>query len=1345
MEVNMKQNYFIGLDIGTGSVGWAVTDEDYKVMRKHGKSLWGVRLFETANTAEERRVFRTSRRRLDRRNRRIQILQELFAEEICKVDSGFFLRMKESKYVPKDKRDASGNCPELPYALFVDRDYTDKDYHKQFPTVYHLRKMLMETNETPDIRLVYLALHHIIKHRGHFLLAGSIENIKEFKGTFEKFIQYVREEELDFNIGINGDDIQQIENILKSKNYTKSQKKTALTKVVGAKSVCEKAICALLAGCTVKLSDIFGNDQLDECERAKISFSDGGYDDYISVVEADLGEQYVIIEAAKAIYDWSVLVDILGEHSSISEAKVAIYEKHAKDLACLKKVAKEYLTPLEYKNLFVYSNDKFKNYPAYIGMTKINGKKVDLQGKQASKEEFYDYLKKNVLVKISNSEINVYIKEEIEKGTFLPKSVNKDNSVLPYQVHLYELRKILDNLENKIPIVSQNKEKIIQLFEFRIPYYVGPLNVIKSDENKFNWAVRKTNEKIYPWNFEEIIDVEASAEKFIRRMTNKCTYLKGKDVLPKDSLLYSKYMVLNELNNLRLDGELISVDLKQRIYEEVFKRYRKVTQKKLKDYLQREGIAGKNVEITGIDGDFKASLTAYHDFKEKLTNVQLTDKDKEQIILNIVLFGDDKKLLEKRMKALFPQLTENQLKAIRSLSYKGWGRLSKEFLQEVTAPAPETGEVWNLITALWETNENLMQLLSGKYLFAQSLEELNSGEDETKLTYQTVNDMYVSPAVKRQIWQTITIVKEIQKVMGQAPKRVFVEMAREKQESKRTETRKKQLIDLYKKCRQEERDWATELSNKQDHELRSDRLFLYYTQKGRCMYSGEPIVLDDLWDNNKYDIDHIYPQSKVMDDSIDNRVLVKKELNAEKTDNYPIAENIRTKQGAFWKALLDGGFISREKYERLTRCNGFDEHELAGFIQRQLVETRQSTKAVAEILKKALPDTEIVYTKAKIVSKFRQDFDLVKVRELNDLHHAKDAYLNVVVGNTYHLKFTKDVAWFVKENPGRSYNLQKLFKQHDVERNGEVAWKCGEAGSISTVKHFMQRNDVLVTRKSYEVKGGLFDQQLMKKGKGQVPIEGNDERLSAQDGINKYGGYNKATGAYFMLIESKDKKGGLIRTIEYIPLYLKKKIEQDEKYVLKYLSEDRGLVEPRICLKKIKTDTLFDVDGFKMWLSGRTGNQLVFKCANQLVLSEQETRTIKKVLKYVQRVSENKNLKLTAWDELEEIDLLSLYDAFLNKIENTIYGVRLGAQIKTLTDNRKRFVALSDEEKCVVLSEILHMFQCNSSAANLSLIGGPGKAGTVKIGNTISNFEKATIINQSPTGIYEQEIDLLKV
>ena len=62
--------------------------------------------------------------------------------------------------------------------------------------------------------------------------------------------------------------------------------------------------------------------------------------------------------------------------------------------------------------------------------------------------------------------------------------------------------------------ITQNAERITQLFEFKIPYYVGPLlngNKVGTGEN-FSWAVRKKCGKIYTWNFNEIVDTEASAE-----------------------------------------------------------------------------------------------------------------------------------------------------------------------------------------------------------------------------------------------------------------------------------------------------------------------------------------------------------------------------------------------------------------------------------------------------------------------------------------------------------------------------------------------------------------------------------------------------------------------------------------------------------------------------------------------------------------------------------------------------------------------------------------------------------------------------------------------------------------
>ena len=87
---NYGGEYYLGIDVGTDSVGYAVTDEQYHVLNFRGRAMWGTRLFDAAQTAESRRLMRTNRRRLQRKRWRIELLQELFAEEICKIDPGFF-------------------------------------------------------------------------------------------------------------------------------------------------------------------------------------------------------------------------------------------------------------------------------------------------------------------------------------------------------------------------------------------------------------------------------------------------------------------------------------------------------------------------------------------------------------------------------------------------------------------------------------------------------------------------------------------------------------------------------------------------------------------------------------------------------------------------------------------------------------------------------------------------------------------------------------------------------------------------------------------------------------------------------------------------------------------------------------------------------------------------------------------------------------------------------------------------------------------------------------------------------------------------------------------------------
>lgn len=92
----MKKNYSIGLDIGVSSVGWACITEDFQIPKYNDRYAIGVREFESAETAEERRIQRGTRRRYNRRVKRIQLLQNVTAP-ILEKHPHFFIKSNEKE------------------------------------------------------------------------------------------------------------------------------------------------------------------------------------------------------------------------------------------------------------------------------------------------------------------------------------------------------------------------------------------------------------------------------------------------------------------------------------------------------------------------------------------------------------------------------------------------------------------------------------------------------------------------------------------------------------------------------------------------------------------------------------------------------------------------------------------------------------------------------------------------------------------------------------------------------------------------------------------------------------------------------------------------------------------------------------------------------------------------------------------------------------------------------------------------------------------------------------------------------------------------------------------------
>lgn len=1380
MEQKNAKKYYLGLDMGTNSVGWAVTDEHYHLLRAKGKNLWGVRLFDEAQTSAERRTYRIARRRRQRETARLGFLREVFAPEIEKADPGFFARLDDSKFHMEDRREDN----KQPFALFADKEYTDKDYYRDFPTIFHLRKALLEAQEPYDVRLLYLALANMYKHRGHFLNSSLDSEDKEssFSERMQVMLDKVEELELTFPVSIDVKAMNALEAALGEKGKSRTQ---ILEAAAGILSIDKKQksayqIVSLMCGLNVKLIDIFGEDALDEEHRKlSISFRDFNYEEKADEVQNVIGDDdFELLLAIKSIHDKGFLSGIMKGHTYLSQARVESYETHKKDLLQLKKVVKQYRRE-EYGRLFRVMEEG--NYSAYVGSVNSHGKVIRRINKGRGRDELYKTIR-NLLKEFPQEDEDVQdILRKIDAELFLPRQLTDANGVIPNQVHRQEMRAILSKAESFHPFLREKdesglsvSEKILQMFSFQIPYYVGPLGQQYKDRKGFNvWSERKEGGRIYPWNFEEKIDTARTAEKFIERMVRHCTYMSHENALPKQSLLYQKFEVWNELNNVRVRGEKLDQETREDIYRKLFMKGKKVTGKSLRDHLLSNLLIGEREgdEISGIDGDFHSSLSSLGRFRAVFgENADLGAMEEmlENIIFWGTVYGNDKKFLQKRIREQYDDslISEQQLKRILGFKFEGWGRLSKGFLT-MEGASKEDGEIRSLIRAMQETGDNLMELLSDRYTYRDVLQEKigNAQKPLTEWVIEDLDEFYLSAPVKRMVWQTLNILKELEAVLGCGPARVFVEMAREEgKKGERKASRKQKLSTLYKSIKDENGIWTKAMEEEPEGTFRSKKLYLYYLQMGKCMYSGEHIDLSNLMNDNLYDIDHIYPRHFVKDDSLENNlVLVKKEINNHKSDEFPLEPHIRKDMYATWKMLYDKGFMTQEKFRRLTRKDEFTEEEKANFINRQLVETRQGTKAVTQILQSAFPQSDVVFVKAGNVSDFRHKYKLYKVRSVNDLHHAHDAFLNIVVGNVYYVKFTRNPLIFIREaqkapdSAQNAYNMDKIFER-DVERNGERAWTAcvkgeqEETGTIVTVRKTLANSSPLVTKMCVEKHGGITRKVTVwsagkaAKGTGYIPVKMQDSRLAD---VSKYGGLTSVNVAGYTLVEYsiRDKK---VRSLEALPSYLGRSENLTEDQLKNYFEktltkENKGkFVERlRICRKLIPIGSLIKYDGMYYYLGGKTTSYIYVKASAQLCLGSKEMNYIKKIEKaisedyYEEKGSDGENI-------LTNEQNLKIYQIFEKKFKDTIYKNLIGTLNKCVLAGEDRFRDLSIKDQCYVLTQILLSLR-TGTAADLRGIGESRNTGVYLINKEITQAQEVVLICQSVTGLYQSETDLLTV
>jgi CRISPR-associated endonuclease Csn1 len=1428
-----EQKYFLGLDVGTNSVGWAVTDQNYNLVKKSGKHLWGARLFGEASTTAERRTNRKNRRRLQRRRWRMVMLQDLFNEEMNKVDPYFFTRLNNSSLRNEDKPESA----KVSYLLFNSEGYTDREFFKNYPTIYHLRKAMLENDRQFDLREIYLALAHMIKYRGNFLLEGDLSTSNESKSliaNFDNLNNYIlslseNEDEALPTFDLKTIEYEAIASIFKSTTRKKelSEKLCEQLKIKHSNSDLRSLIIDMISGSVVSANKLFPllAEENEDIKGIRIDFDSEIFEnETLPTLPEKLGDSPAnIIFIAKEIYNFRVLTNLLQGSQYISDAMVNLYEAHKTQLAKLKKLMKTY-RPNEYNAFFRkltvkdFNNAKetINNYAAYIGYNKV--KKHSVSTCHATSNEDLIKVVKSLLPfdkindasfewkKSSDKDDLAFLLKAMEENKFLPRQNSRNNGVLPHQLNEIEMRVILEKqgkyypflLEKAKSYANLNEEdyKIVSILKFKIPYYVGPLSR-RTDENKpkIQWATFKSEDKITPWNFHDVVDEQASAESFIERMKNSCTYLIGEPTLPKNSLLYTEFVLLNEINNWVINGTPITKEDKDYLIDNLYLKRKKVNITSIEQVLKQK-YNGAVIHITTKAGkdlkadDIHANMTSFIDMMNERAfgPALLTDKksfEKAEEAINIITIIEDKKLAQKKLSEL--GLTKAQFKYIKTLNYSGWGKLSKKVLDSIKSEIKdENDEVmdYSIMDLMRRTNLNFMEILESKNRFDYR-EQIDKLNDISELTpYELIDQEYASPAMKRAIRQTFRVVDELKGILNiDGFDSYFVETTREDQkEKKRTISRKKQLEDYYKAAKQfVDEDLKNQLSNQSDESLRRKKMYLYFLQLGKSPYSGKPIDIDRL--DKDYDIDHIIPQAKIKDDSLSNIVLVERSLNNKKQDNYPIPSDCITPEGKEWVKTLnsikisgDIKLFSDEKTKKILRTpnNPLTDDELVGFVNRQLTLANQSIKAITDILKVTDKNAKVIYSKASLVSEFRKAFGFSKCREINDFHHANDAYLNIVVGNTYQKVFTSNFDIKTLQSRREHFEQTKIDPKNFFKRDQFIfgtpalVWKANKYlrdengdehetevkdSSMSIVRKMMSYNDPLVTQMLYTQPGFMNKVSIVSPYN---TTKSSSIPLKSDLDMSKYGGYSDLTTPYFLLVRSEGKKNSHIYSLESIPAIFLASMKKEEK--LKYLVDNYNLKNPEIIHDRVLIRSVLKVPGpdnsySLLGISGRSGNAIIVINLSELKLPYYYYNYVSLLSHFLndENGKEKSNLNIYENKESEVIKLkgqiiskeknIELFTYLTNNIFERPTYLRLpivSSSFKALKSKLEEFKSSSLLNQIKIILRCIRLLSCKADRVDLSIIGLSSVIGVKSINKRL--IPGTQLISKSITGFYEKTV-----
>lgn len=533
------------------------------------------------------------------------------------------------------------------------------------------------------------------------------------------------------------------------------------------------------------------------------------------------------------------------------------------------------------------------------------------------------------------------------------------------------------------------------IFNRKRKYYEGPGNEkSRTDYGRFTTKLDANGNYI-------------TEDNIFEKLIGKCSVYPDELRAAAASYTAQEYNVLNDLNNLTINGRKLEENEKHEIVERI-KSSNTINMRKIISDCMGENIddfAGARIDKSGKEIFHKFEV--YNKMRKALLEIgiDISNYSREELdeIGYIMTINTDKEAMMEAFQKSWIDLSDDvkqcliNMRKTNGALFNKWQSFSLKIMNELIPEMyAQPKEQMTLLTEMGVTKGTQEEFAGLKYI-----------------PVDVVSEDIFNPVVRRSVRISFKILNAVLKKY-KALDTIVIEMPRDRN----SEEQKKRINDSQKLNEKEmeyiEKKLAVTYGIKlspsdfSSQKQLSLKLKLWNEQDGICLYSGKTIDPNDIINNPQlFEIDHIIPRSISFDDARSNKVLVYRSENQKKgnqTPYYYLTHSHSEWSFEQYKATVMNlskkkeYAISRKKIQNLLYSEDITKMDvLKGFINRNINDTSYASRLVLNTIQNFFmaneADTKVKVIKGSYTHQMRCNLKLDKNRDESYSHHAVDAML----------------------------------------------------------------------------------------------------------------------------------------------------------------------------------------------------------------------------------------------------------------------------------------------------------------------------------------------------------------